>query len=318
MIAVGEGVHTAGKRGDILYRERASNPHGHPGQRILSPLRLPIPPSRPETGKRLCCFTRSAYAFWQPSMHEALAKLTLKAHEAAARSLVPLSSRPRGAALLLSDGSWVPGCRVESAALPLSITALQSAVAGAVASGSGRVVAAALSSSANEESDSFLLGGPFSSLRRVAPNAYAAATDLPMPGDACPPAPPAGVGGIEAARSVAERAYIPVSGFAVGCVARLRGGSLIAGCNVEHQDWHRMLCAERSVLAARRSFGLPRIEDLYVSCISAEISAPCGACRQLLVEQAPGARIWMDARAQRPKCSTPGRLLPSAFRWTPQ
>ena len=249
-------------------------------------------------------------------MHQTLAKLTLKAQAAAERSRIPFSGRPRGAALLLSDGQWIPGCRIESAALPLSITALQSAVAGAVASGNGSVVAAALSSNADEESEGFLFGGPFSQLRRVAPNAYAAATDLPLPGDACPPTPKAGVGGIEAARSVAERAYIPVSGFAVGCVARLRGESLIAGCNVEHRDWHRMLCAERSVLAIRRSFGLPEIEDLYVSCISGDVSAPCGACRQLLVEQAPRARIWMDARSQRPKRSTPGRLLPNAFRWT--
>ena len=251
-------------------------------------------------------------------MRNVLARLASKAREAGARSFAPFSGKPRGAALLLSDGRWVPGCRVESAALPLSITALQSAVAGAVAGGHKDVVAAALSEAADAEIDRFVLGGPFSGLRRAAPDAYAAATSLPVPAEPCRPALSGTLSGIAAARSVASRAYAPVSGFAVGCVAKLRGGLLLAGCNVEHQDWQRMLCAERSVLAIRQSFALPEIRDLYVSCISGDVSAPCGACRQLLVEQAPRARIWMDAGAQGPRRSTPRRLLPHAFRWSPQ
>ena len=250
-------------------------------------------------------------------MKGVLARLASKAKEAAAHSFAPFSGRPRGAALLLSDGRWVPGCRVESAALPLSITALQSAVAGAVAGGHRDVVAAALSSGADAESDRYMTGGPFAELRRVAHNAYAAATALPAPSFASPPAAANATGGIEAARHAALRAYAPVSGFAVGCVAKLRGGFLLAGCNVEHQDWQRILCAERSVLAIRQSHALAEIEDLYLSCISADASAPCGACRQVLVEQAPRSRIWMDAGARGPRRSTPGRLLPHAFRWSP-
>ena len=43
-----EVTHFLHKSNDIkiLYRERESNPYGPNGRRSLSPLRLPIPPSR--------------------------------------------------------------------------------------------------------------------------------------------------------------------------------------------------------------------------------------------------------------------------------
>ena len=70
--------------------------------------------------------------------------LRARAREAAAHARAPYSGRADGAALLLSDGQWVPGVRVESASYPLTIPALLGAYVTAVAGGRRDVRAVAL------------------------------------------------------------------------------------------------------------------------------------------------------------------------------
>ncbi len=256
---------------------------------------------------------------FDPAMEASLKDLTARARKAAARSHVPFSGRPKGAVLLLSDGHWVPGCRIESAVLPLAITALQAAIAAAIAAGRRDVVAAVLSCDADATDDNFIKGGPFSILERVALNAYLVTGKLstaraPLPIHL---APSTVKEGMMAARLAANRAYTPVSGFAVGCAGRTNEGMLVTGVNVEHEDWQRMLCAERSLLAIQRSWGLPELAEIFIACIHADTSSPCGACRQLLVELAPHATIWMDRSSGPPWRSSPKRLLPRAFGWHP-
>jgi homotetrameric cytidine deaminase len=141
-----------------------------------------------------------------------------------------------------------------------------------------------------------------------------------MPGDAAPSVPgvfafagDAIAGTTEAMRTTAQ-AVVPVSDFRVGAVAVDADGRAVAGANVEHPlDWTRGLCAERVALVAARAAGLGPLTRVYLACATADDGTPCGGCRQLLAEQAPGAEIVMWRGAAPPEITTPRALLPGAF-----
>lgn len=249
----------------------------------------------------------------------ALAALRDRAREAMGSARTPYSGRPVGAALLLSDGMWVPGARVESASYPLSIPALLGAYVTATASGRHDVQAAALSrpfdpgeaawlaaafdaEATAAEADAVVFGsGPLlPSGERLVPF-----LDAPLPED--------DAAGIALARRVAERAHVPESGFRVGCVLETASGLLVPGCNVEHADWTRGLCAERTAIVTAAAYDTGPIRRAYLSCPADASGTPCGACRQLLVEYLPNVSIVMDRGAAEPKVTTPEALLPDFF-----
>src|SRR5690606_2936393 len=92
---------------------------------------------------------------------------------------------------------------------------------------------------------------------------------LPVPGEVLSPfldapLPSDDAEGVALAEAVARRAYVPESGFPVGCVAEAADGRLVPGCNVEHADWTRGLCAERVALATARSYGVTALRRLYL------------------------------------------------------
>lgn len=251
-------------------------------------------------------------------MSSPFSELRTYASSAAERAHTPFSGRPEGAALLLSDGAWVPGTRVESATYSLLIPPLLNAFTTAVAVGRRDVVAAATSYPLRAEDALFLEQALGSSLNRPDDNVLARSSDLPETAEMLratfsgqPPAGPEE--GIEQARSLARRAHVPQSNYRVGCLLASKNGELVPGVNVEHPDWSRILCAERSAIGTTVTFGIaPR--ELYLSCLSDPSGTPCGACRQVLIELAPEATLWIDRGTDPPEKTTVEALLPGAFR----
>ena len=127
------------------------------------------------------------------------------------------------------------------------------------------------------------------------------------------PLPETPKAGIALAREVASRAHTPESAFPVGCVLLTHEGRLLPGVNVEHNDWSRILCAERNALGTAVSWGQTQAQAAYLACLKDPTGSPCGACRQLLAELAPDATVWMDRGEASPEATTPARLLPGAF-----
>ena len=84
----------------------------------------------------------------------------------------------------------------------------------------------------------------------------------------------------ERAVAVAGHAYAPYSSFAVGAAARALDGRIVEGVNVENAAYPLGICAERSALAAAVAAGY-KPGDLDSLAVTA---APCGACRQWLLE----------------------------------
>jgi homotetrameric cytidine deaminase len=158
------------------------------------------------------------------------------------------------------------------------------------------------------------------SFNLAAPDALIAeGAPLPEPTEVLDPfldaRPPSNdVEGVALAEEVARRAHVPASGFPVGCVIEDADGRLIPGCNVEHADWTRGLCAERVALVTARSFGVTAYRRLYVACPRAPGATPCGACRQVLAELAPAVPVVVARGTDAPAVTTPEHLLPGAFR----
>jgi len=92
---------------------------------------------------------------------------------------------------------------------------------------------------------------------------------------------------IAAARSAADRAYAPYSGFAVGAALLTANGAVITGGNVENASYGLTICAERSAIVAAVAAGHREVMAIAVSAPGAPGTTPCGACRQVLNEFVP-------------------------------
>ena len=92
------------------------------------------------------------------------------------------------------------------------------------------------------------------------------------------------------AHEAARNAYAPYSKFNVGAALRLANGAVVLGNNVENAAYPSGLCAERvAMFAAMAQYSGVPFEALAVTAWSASKSieepvAPCGACRQVMVE----------------------------------
>jgi homotetrameric cytidine deaminase len=220
---------------------------------------------------------------------------------------------------LLTDGSWIPGVRVESASYSLTIPPLLNAWTTAVALLRMDICAVVISRPFRPEETLFMDAPQFSNMELLADDVYATGDRLPEPVDPLRPfldaherAAPARA--IQIAGDVAARAFVPESRFPVGCLLEVSGEGTIPGVNVESEDWSRILCAERNALGTAVSYGFAsRIDALYLSCPLAPRATPCGACRQLLAELAPAATLWMDQGDGAPLSSTAADLLPGYF-----
>jgi homotetrameric cytidine deaminase len=257
------------------------------------------------------------------SLDPILSALRERARQLTPRAHAPFSGTPTTAVLLLDDGTWIPGVRVESASYSLTLPALLNAYTTAVAVGRSNEVVA------------FLLSRPFRReealyVEELAAGPYEAAADdawlrggwtgdgaLPSPSEPFSPmltgSVDASSDGIEAARKLASRAHVPASGYAVSAVLDTPEG-LVPGVNVEHPDWARILCAERNALGTVQSYDVPAPQDFYLSCVDDPEGTPCGACRQLLAELAPDTTLWMDRHDAPPDRTTVSALLPGSFR----
>jgi cytidine deaminase len=95
---------------------------------------------------------------------------------------------------------------------------------------------------------------------------------------------------IEAARNVIPQAYAPYSKFKVAAALRLKSGEIITGTNQENAAFPSGLCAERvAFFAAGHHHPEAVFETVAIMAHSdsfsiESIAAPCGACRQVMLE----------------------------------
>lgn len=117
----------------------------------------------------------------------------------------------------------------------------------------------------------------------------------------------------QAARSAARSAYAPYSNFRVGAAILTGSGRIYSGANVENASYGLCNCAERTAIFSAAAAGERRIRAVVVYTPTPAPTLPCGACRQVINEFGPKARILSLCRTGAQVETTLDQLLPSAF-----
>ena len=120
---------------------------------------------------------------------------------------------------------------------------------------------------------------------------------------------------IAAAAKARLGAVAPYSKFRVGAALLTQKGEIVTGINVESASYGLTCCAERVALFNALTSGKRNFSAIAVVARAPGGPMPCGACRQLLAEYAPNAKVWVaDSRAlQKIKQFSVRDLLPAAF-----
>ncbi|WP_221089842.1 cytidine deaminase [Deinococcus aquaedulcis] len=96
---------------------------------------------------------------------------------------------------------------------------------------------------------------------------------------------------LDGAKAAFKQAYAPYSRFHVGAALRTADGRVYFGANVENASYGLGRCAEQSAVQAMATAGGRDFTDIVVYSEATPPASPCGACRQVLFEFAPDARV---------------------------
>jgi cytidine deaminase len=117
----------------------------------------------------------------------------------------------------------------------------------------------------------------------------------------------------QAARSAAKRAYAPYSKFHVGAAVLAGSGKIYSGCNVENASYGLCNCAERTAIFSAVAAGETQIRCVVVFTPTKHATPPCGACRQVINEFGPQARVLSICDSEDQIDTSLESLLPAAF-----
>jgi len=121
-----------------------------------------------------------------------------------------------------------------------------------------------------------------------------------------------------------EKAYAPYSNFKVGAALQLESGEIVTGSNQENAAYPSGLCAERvAVFYTGATYPGSIIKSLAITARSLSQVletpiAPCGACRQSLVEyeinqKQPITVYFMGEKGKVARANSVKDLLPLLF-----
>ena len=120
---------------------------------------------------------------------------------------------------------------------------------------------------------------------------------------------------VAAAAKASEGSVSPYSKFKVGAALLTKSGEIIGGANVESASYGLTCCAERIALFKALTDGKKNFVAVAVVARCDGGPMPCGACRQLLAEYAPDAKVFIadNDDLKKVKAFTVRGLLPRAF-----
>ena len=112
------------------------------------------------------------------------------------------------------------------------------------------------------------------------------------------------------------KAYAPYSKFRVGAALLTSTGEIFTGCNVENASYGLTNCAERTAIfsAVAKLGPRMRIQAIAVANDHNLPCSPCGACRQVICEFGPEARVFFQGKKGWREL-TAAELLPEGFQF---
>jgi len=118
---------------------------------------------------------------------------------------------------------------------------------------------------------------------------------------------------IEQAKAALPNAYAPYSGFRVGAALLCKSGKTYAASNIENASSGADICAERAAVAKAIASGERDFEAIAVVGDTCEPIAPCGICRQSLMEFGRDILVIMANLKGDALTASVEELLPKAF-----
>ncbi len=118
---------------------------------------------------------------------------------------------------------------------------------------------------------------------------------------------------IEKALEAQKMAYVPYSKFPVGAAVLTTSGKVYTGCNIENASFGATNCAERTALFKAISEGEKDFETIAIVGDPKAFTAPCGICRQVLVEFGLGITVILAKSQEEYQSYTMEEILPLSF-----
>jgi cytidine deaminase len=82
----------------------------------------------------------------------------------------------------------------------------------------------------------------------------------------------------------------------VGCALRTRSGRVFSAVHLEAYVGRVAVCAEAVALGMGAAAGDTEVEAIVAVGRDGAVATPCGMCRELISDDAPGARVIVPAR----------------------
>ena len=200
-------------------------------------------------------------------------------------SYTPYSSNPESCVIQSRSGKYYGGVKIENVAFPLTIPAIQAACCICLSEGD---IPKNVFLPANtlpqldfwvKEFELEVLSGSISGLQDVEIEKlfHEIETDFDIKATL---------------KELLDQAVVPSSDFPVSALL-FAGSGYFTGVNVEVSDWTKGLCAERIALAKAITAGYRSFNRLDIHTRKGEVSSPCGACRQVILEHLPYNEVML-------------------------
>ncbi len=118
---------------------------------------------------------------------------------------------------------------------------------------------------------------------------------------------------IRFARRAKRHSHAPFSRFHVGAALLAANGKIYTGCNVENSSYGLTMCAERTAFFKAVSEGGRKFKAIAVVSDDDGFTAPCGACRQVILDLGGNIDIVLADRKGNIRVFALGDLLPHPF-----
>ena len=124
---------------------------------------------------------------------------------------------------------------------------------------------------------------------------------------------------IDTAIAQLQFSYTPYSNFKVGAALLAKDGTIYTGCNIENASYTPTNCAERTAFFKAVSEGVQAFDAICIvggkDGVLTEYAAPCGVCRQVMMEfcNPETFRVILATSREQYSIYTLKELLPLGF-----